>query len=510
MELSALLSGYDGISRWQKGLDRNMDVRSAVADSRAVETGDVFVALQGEYHDGHQYIQQAIQRGAAALILENEERCGKDEPWILVKNSRELYGVMEQNLAGKPSLKMNVIGVTGTNGKTTVVHMLAAILEAAGKKTGLIGTIYNRVGERSLETELTTPGSAELADLFRRMAEEKTEYVVMEVSSHALAQSRTAGIEFDLAIFTNLSQDHLDYHRNMNEYLSAKAKLFSGLNPQGEKKRKKAAILNQDDGSSAYIADYCRVPAITYGLGELCHVRAKDIELSDYGARYTLLYGGETHEIRLSLHGRFNVYNSLAAIAAALIEGIEIRVIERALENMAPVAGRFQQVDSSGAGLPFQVYVDYSHTPDSLEKCIQTARELCKGRIISVFGAGGHRDVEKRPVMGETAARLSDIAIVTSDNPRDEAPESIIHDILKGMQGPTARAEVMTEPDRRKAIGLALTVAQRGDMVLICGKGHEDYQIIGRTRYPFDDYAEARAAMTNLTDQRGSELCPNT
>ena len=320
----------------------------------------------------------------------------------------------------------------------------------------------------------------------------------MEVSSHALDQARTAGIEFDLAIFTNLSQDHLDYHQSLSAYFQAKSKLFSGLEPRGGKNRKKAAVINVDDAAGAKLTDYCRVPVITYGLGGLCHLRAEQIELSPAGIRYRLLYGAETCDISMILHGRFNVYNSLAAIAAALVEGIDIELIAQALGKMEPVAGRFQQVTDPGNALPFQVFVDYSHTPDSLEKCISTARELCSGRIISVFGAGGHRDAAKRPVMGETAARLSDLAIVTSDNPRDEEPMHIIRDVLKGMGGPSAKAEVVTEPDRGKAIALAISRALPGDMILICGKGHEDYQIIGTTKHPFDDYVEAQKYMKGL------------
>ena len=506
MKLNELIAG-ENIYRWQKDVEWDKEIRSVMADSRKVETGDVFIALKGEYHDGHHYTAQALQRGACALILENEAYCLEGEPWILVKDTHELFGIMEQNLAGRPSLRMNVIGVTGTNGKTTVTHMLAGILEEAGMKVGLLGTIGNRIGGRMLGTELTTQGSAELAELFRQMAEEETDYAIMEVSSHALALSRTAGIEFDMAVFTNLTQDHLDFHQNMGEYLNAKSKLFSGLKPQGEKDRKKAAIINLDDQAGATLADYCRVPVITYGLGSLCHLRAEDVALSPAGIGYRLVYGSETYEIKLRLHGRFNVYNSMAAIAAALVEGVSMPVISRALYRMPPVPGRFQQVADPGEKLPFQIFVDYSHTPDSLENCISTAREICRGRVISVFGAGGHRDAAKRPLMGEIAARLSDVAIVTSDNPRDEEPMAIIGDILKGMGGLTAKASVMTEPERGKAIALAVSLAQPGDMVLICGKGHEDYQIIGDTKYPFDDYEEAQKSMDAIANRGGQDIC---
>ena len=495
MNLSELTSGCEGICRWQKDVNWEKDVSSIAADSRKVVAGSVFVAFKGEYFDGHAFIDQALQQGACAIILEDRAYCKEDEPWILVKDSRAIYGAMQQSWSGSPSLHMNVVGVTGTNGKTTVTHMLACILEEAGKKTGLLGTIYNKVGERILPADLTTPGSEELAVLLRQMVQEQTDYVVMEVSSHALDQSRTAGIEFDLAIFTNLSQDHLDYHHSIDEYRSAKAKLFSGLKPKGEKNRKKAAIINFDDKAGPIMAEFCRVPVITYGFGELSSLRADQVELSTAGIRYTLTYGSERHEIALKLHGRFNVYNSLAAIAAALVEGIEIQVIRRALEKMEPVAGRFQQVSADGSRPPFDVFVDYSHTPDGLLHCLTTAKELCAGRIISVFGAGGHRDKTKRPMMGEVAARLSDITVVTSDNPRDEEPMDIINDILKGMDGATAKAKILTEPDRGKAIEIAMNAALPGDIVLICGKGHEDYQIIGQEKLPFDDYQFAQNMM---------------
>ena len=506
MKLEALTDGDTGICRWQKDVKWDGEVRTVQADSRLVEAGDVFVAIKGELNDGHLFIAQAIQRGASALILEDEAYCRDGEPWILVKDSRAAYGVMAQNRAGRPSLRMRVIGVTGTNGKTTVTHMLAGILEKAGKKTGLIGTIYNRIGERRLDTALTTPDSAGLAELFGEMAGESVGYVVMEVSSHALAQSRTAGIEFDLAIFTNLSQDHLDYHHTMGEYLGEKAKLFSGLKAEGQKKRGKAAVINMDDDAGAALIDYCSVPVITYGLGELNHLRAEEISLSGDGIRYRLVYGTETHDIQMKLHGRFNVYNSLAAIAAALVEGIDIRLIREALRDMAPAPGRFQQVNLSDGELPFRVFVDYSHTPDSLEKCLTTARELCGGRVVCVFGAGGHRDTGKRPLMGEVAARLSDVAIVTSDNPRDEDPLDIIRDIHKGMGGPSAKAEVWTEPDRAKAIALAIKHAQPEDMVLICGKGHERYQIVGQAKLPFDDAEQAQSMMRETMEKK--KPCP--
>ncbi|MDR1194319.1 MAG: UDP-N-acetylmuramoyl-L-alanyl-D-glutamate--2,6-diaminopimelate ligase [Peptococcaceae bacterium] len=494
MKLKEAVNSVDGVIRWRKNLAWEAEIGRVTADSRQVGADDVFIAARGEKHDGHHYIEQALTLGAKAVILEDESHCRPAVPWILVKNSRRALGQIMHVLAGRPSLGLNVIGVTGTNGKTTVTHMIAAILAAARQKVGLLGTIHNRIGDRESGAGLTTADSPELAALFQRMVAENMDYAVMEVSSHALAQSRVAGIVFDLAVFTNLSQDHLDFHHTMEEYLSEKAKLFAELRGQGEKNRKKAAILNLDDPASDYLADYCQVPVITYGLSPLSHVRAEGVSLSPAGLDFSLVFNGQRFPIHSRLQGRFNVYNSLAAIAAALVEGVPMPVIQAALAAMPPVPGRFQRVESERP-LPFAVFVDYSHTPDSLENCLATGRELCQGRVIAIFGAGGHRDRGKRPLMGEAAARLADICIITSDNPRDEEPLSIIRDVQAGMGGPTGRAKILTEPDRREAIGLGIALAREGDVVLICGKGHENYQIVGEEKLPFDDYTEALAAI---------------
>lgn len=496
MKLSELMAGVDGVICQQNGLECGKEISIVTSDSRKVEPGALFICFEGEKADGHRFIDDALKKGAAAVVIQREEFRRASAPWILVRDSRRAAGQIFQNSQGRPSLAMGMIGVTGTNGKTTVTNMITAILEENQKKVGLLGTVENRVGEKRLPQRLTTPDSPELAGLMREIADAGADYTVMEVSSHALAQGRVEGVEFDLAVFTNLSQDHLDYHGTMAEYLNQKAKLFSELSPHGAKKRKKAAILNFDDPSSMFLADHCRVPVITYGLDPLCHVRAEHLRLGPQGSRFDLVYGERSYPVALKLHGRFNVYNALAAAAAALVEGVPFPVIQRALGALEPVPGRFQQVEA-GKECPYYVYVDYSHTPDSLLKCVSTARELCSGRVITVFGAGGHRDKGKRPLMGSAAARLSDICVVTSDNPREEEPEAIIEDILAGMSGPRLRARVYKEPDRHKAIIQAIGMAQPGDIVLICGKGHEDYQIIGGETLPFNDYAEAKKAMEN-------------
>lgn len=496
MKLSELMAGVDGVIRQQIGLECGKEISLVTSDSRKVIPGALFLCFEGEHSDGHRFIGDALEKGAAAVVLQKEECCLAEVPWILVRNSRQAAGQIFQNSQGRPSLAMGMIGVTGTNGKTTVTNMIASILEENQKKTGLLGTVENRVGSLRLPQKLTTPDSPELAALLRQIADQGADYTVMEVSSHALAQGRVAGVEFDLAVFTNLTQDHLDYHGTMADYLNQKAKLFSSLSPQGAKKRKKAAILNFDDPSSMFLADHCRVPVITYGLNPLSHVRAENLRLAAQGTQFELICAERSYPVKMKLHGRFNVYNALASTAAALVEGVPIGVIQRALAGLRPVPGRFQQVEPDKE-LPFHVFVDYSHTPDSLVNCITTAREICRGRVITVFGAGGHRDKSKRPLMGNAAARLSDCCIVTSDNPRDEEPQAIIEEILTGMAGPQIRARVYKEPDRHKAIIQAIGMAQPGDTVLICGKGHENYQIIGGETLHFDDYEEAKQAMEN-------------
>lgn len=488
MLLEALARYTTDIISWQQGLDWQQEILGITSDSRQVKKGYLFVALKGEKSDGHDYIKQALQQGACAVVIEDPACRKEDEPWILARQSRKALGEMLQGFLGSPSLRMRVIGVTGTNGKTTVTNMIAHILEEGQKKVGLMGTIHNRIGSKILPGSLTTPDCLELGALFAEMAAAPMDYAVMEVSSHALAQNRVAGVEFDLGVFTNLTQDHLDFHGSMEEYLAQKSRLFSGLDPLGKKGDQKMAILNRDDPSCDYLSDRCRVPFITYGLDKRSMVRAENVQLSDQGIQYDLKYINKMAAIRMKLHGQFNIYNSLAAIAVTLVEGIPIETIQRALESMEAVPGRFQRVESEA---PYSVFVDYSHTPDSLKNCILTAREFCRGRIITVFGAGGHRDRAKRPLMGEIAARLSDVCIVTSDNPRDEEPEDIIEDIMKGIKGETAKTALYKETDRRKAIRLAIDLAGPGDVVLICGKGHEDYQIIGDQKYHFDDREEA-------------------
>jgi UDP-N-acetylmuramoyl-L-alanyl-D-glutamate--2,6-diaminopimelate ligase len=342
---------------------------------------------------------------------------------------------------------------------------------------------------------MTTPDPADLALLLKTMRDRGADYCVMEVSSHALSQYRVQGVEFDIAIFTNLTQDHLDYHGNMEAYLAAKGKLFADMNPQGAKKRPKCAILNMDDAAWQYLADLCRVPVITYGMRPECDVRAEEVQSDMNGLQYNLIYAHRVYPVKMRLHGRFNVYNALAAVAAGLTENIPIEVILKALAEAPGAPGRLERVESDQA---FTVFVDYAHTPDGLEKCVRAVKEFCAGRVITVFGCGGGRDRGKRPMMGECAARLSDLCVITSDNPRQEEPMDIIREILAGISNEGWMEHCVVEPDRKQAIHKAIHMAEPGDAVLICGKGHEKVQIVGDARIAFDDYMVARQCLTEI------------
>jgi len=368
-------------------------------------------------------------------------------------------------------------------------------------KTGLIGTIHNRIGDRLLPVEHTTPESTDLQKLLAEMVAEGVEAVAMEVSSHALALHRVDQCEYDIAVFTNLTQDHLDFHRDMDDYLGAKLLLFSGLGRDSHKNYPKRAVVNADDPAADRVKAACAVPVITYGIHRPADVMARDVQVTARGVSYTAVVNGEQVHLNLKLTARFNVYNSLAALAAGLACDIPLRTIKRALEEAPCVPGRFELVDR---GQDFAVVVDYAHTPDGLENVLSTAREIAAGRVITVFGCGGDRDRTKRPRMGEIAARLSDLAVVTSDNPRTEDPLRIIEDILPGVRG-VPGAEYVVIPDRREAIGRAIRGAGPGDVVVIAGKGHEDYQIVGQRRLHFDDREEAAAVLENMATGEGAK-----
>ncbi|MBF7083248.1 UDP-N-acetylmuramoyl-L-alanyl-D-glutamate--2,6-diaminopimelate ligase [Desulfallas sp. Bu1-1] len=487
--LSNLLAGLPLVD---VALVSDQQVLGIAYDSRQVEPGFLFVAIKGFKTDGHLYVRDAVERGAVAVALQQDVPVPEGVSRVLAEDTRRLLPLLSARFYDYPARKMKLVGVTGTNGKTTTTNLVEAVYREHGFKTGLVGTIHNRIGDRVLPVERTTPESTDLQRLLAGMAGEKVQVVTMEVSSHALVLHRVDECEFDTAIFTNITQDHLDFHGDMEEYLRAKSLLFAGLGRDAHKPGAKHVVVNIDDRAAQAIIEACRVPVITYGVERPAGVTARDVRVTAGGVSFTaVVRDGESIDLRLRLTGKFNVYNALAAVAAGVADGIPLPVIKRALEGVPGVPGRFELVDR---GQDFAVVVDYAHTPDGLENVLVTAREITSGRLITVFGCGGDRDRTKRPVMGELAARMSDLAVVTSDNPRTEDPMGIIEDILRGVQK-VAGANYLVVPDRREAIRRAIQSAKTGDVVLIAGKGHEDYQIIGTRKYHFDDREEAEAAL---------------
>lgn len=474
------------------GGDPDLLIEGITYDSRQVKPGFLFVAIKGFKADGHDYIAQAIKKGAAAIMAEREVALPPGTAWVLVPDSRRAMALLSTCFYGNPSSRMKMIGVTGTNGKTTTANLVAAVLKAAGKKTGLIGTIHNKIGHKILPVKHTTPEAPDLQKLLGEMATEGVDVCVMEVSSHALALHRVDGCEFDVAVFTNITQDHLDFHGDMEEYMEAKLKLFSGLGVHGVKKEEKYAVINADDSHAAQMSKVCKGNICTYGLTAGADVWAENAKISASGASFTVKGKWSSCALNLRMTGMFNVYNALAAFTASAVAGVPIETIKDALENVRGVPGRFEMVDS---GQEFSVIVDYAHTPDGLENTLKTARQITQGRLITVFGCGGDRDRAKRPMMGEIAARYSDFAVLTSDNPRTEDPLAIIEEVEAGVRHFAGKGSYAVEPDRRMAIRLAVSAARRGDVVVIAGKGHEDYQIIGMRKFPFDDRLEAAAAL---------------
>lgn len=488
MILRELLEAVEVLSM---GGDLNVAITGITYDSRQVQPGFLFVAVKGFKSDGHDYIQESLALGAAAVVVERREALLPGVSWAVVPDTRRALALLSARFFGNPSAGLKMIGVTGTNGKTTTTNLIASILNYAGLKVGLIGTIHNKIGDRILPVKNTTPESTDLQALLKEMAAEGVEACVMEVSSHALALHRVEGCEFDLAVFTNLSQDHLDFHRDMEEYRDVKKKLFSSLAQPGVKTQK-YAVLNADDPSSVHLIEGAGGTVFTYGIKGEADVMAQDIRVTARGASFIVAGRWGRCRLDLKMTGLFNVYNALAAYTAAAALGVSAVVIKTALEAAVGVPGRFELVD---AGQDFAVVVDYAHTPDGLENILKTAREINGGRLITVFGCGGDRDRTKRPQMGAIAARYSDFAVITSDNPRTEEPLAIIRDIEEGMKSGPAGAKYCVEPDRRQAIQLAIGMAGTGDVVVIAGKGHEDYQIVGSQRFPFDDRLEAAAAL---------------
>lgn len=476
MHLSDLMKSID--YRLLLG-DVNIEISGLHYDSRQVKPGMVFVCIGGLKTDGHFYINNAIENGAAAIIVEKEISVPENISCIKVDNTRGILPVLAANFYGEPSRDLRVVGVTGTNGKTTTTHLIKTILEKAGKKTAIMGTLYAKIDELEKNFKHTTPEAVEIEEFFALSRDKGAEYLVMEVSSHALDLKRVDRIHFNTGIFTNLSQDHLDYHHDMESYKKAKLKLFEMIphNPGN------FSIINGDDSHALDFIQAAGKNSCTYAIRTEAAVTAHNIQLSLKGSSFAVKYDGGEFKVNIELMGLFNVYNALAAIAFGLKEGLPPDIIKSALQEVTGVPGRFEQVPSLHG---FTVAVDYAHTPDGLDNILQAARQLTTGRIITVFGCGGDRDRGKRPVMGEIAARYSDFCVVTTDNPRSEEPEAIIADIIPGLNR-VEESRYAVIMDRREAIRHAIYLAREGDLVVIAGKGHETYQLIKGEVFEFDD-----------------------
>ena len=469
------------------------EIRGVAYDSRKVAPGEIFVAIPGLKQDGRRYVEDALARGATAVVLEGADLLeGRSVARVLVGSARAALARLADAYFGHPSGSLTAIGITGTNGKTTTSYLVDGLLAAQGRRTGLIGTVQYRIGTLSIPAGQTTPEALETQQLLRRMVDEGVTGVAMEVSSHALALSRVEGIDFDVAVFTNLTQDHLDFHVTMDAYRDAKRHLFVLL--AAGHKPTRTAVVNADDASGLAMVADLPLHTLTYGVRGRADVRPTRWSSGAEGIRMNVRTPAGHLDIASPLVGEHNVENLLAATGVGIALGMEPALIARALGSVGSVPGRFERVE---AGQPFLVVVDYAHTPDALERTLETARKLRGpgGRLAVVFGCGGDRDRGKRPLMGGIAARLADRVWVTSDNPRSEPPEAIIADIVAGIPGGIALDRHETIPDRKAAIQRALTWAGAGDVVVIAGKGHETYQIIGSDVLPFDDRAQARAAL---------------
>ncbi len=484
MKLSEVLKGIEEIE--VRG-DLEIDVPSIAYDSRKVENGGMFVAIVGFKMDGHNYIESAIQSGAKIIAMqEGAYDAGMIPEGITVvfsKDTRKFLPMVACNFYGNPTRELKVVGVTGTKGKTTTTYMIKSILEHAGKKVGLIGTIANYVGDKCYESERTSPESLDLQRMFREMVNNKCDVAVMEVSSHSLVLDRVWGIDFDIGVFTNLTQDHLDFHKTFDNYLAAKAKLFTMC---------KEGFVNCDDMYAKKLMDMATCPITTYGIDNNPFVSARDIIITNSYSDFKMPFNKVIQRIKVDIPGRFTVYNALAAICVSIRLGAGVEDVLAGLENVK-VPGRSEVVPTTRN---FTVIVDYAHTPDSLENILKASKVYTKGKIICVFGCGGDRDTAKRPMMGEIAGKLAGYTVITSDNPRSEKPEEIIRQIEEGMKKTNGKYKVIV--DRKKAIEHALRKAEKGDLILIAGKGHETYQEINGEKHHFDDREVVKELVAKL------------
>lgn len=486
MRLTELISAIEVLSF--EG-EADQDIAGIAYHSKSVEPGFIFVAIPGLKTDGHIYIDMAISRGAKVVLVEKWHKVRPGVSQIIVSDARSALARISRVFFGVPTSKLKLIGVTGTNGKTTTAKLIESILQASGVKTGLLGTIEYKIGDRKLPVGRTTPESFDLQNIFNQMLQEKVQVAVMEVSSHAVDLHRTDGCQFDALVFTNLSQDHLDYHGTLEKYFEAKNKLFVEHTGQ-----ECVFIINADDVYGQKIAQTTNPGTIYYGLQDSSQVNARDVILGSNSTHFVLESPRGSREIDLQILGLFNVYNALAAASVGLVLDQPLEVVKKGLEAVENIPGRFEVIE---CGQNFSVVVDYAHTPDGLKKLLSSARAITKGRLITIFGCGGDRDVLKRPLMGEVVGNLSDYSIVTSDNSRSENPDTIIGQIEKGLRGITS--DYILEVDRKKAIYRGIELARENDCVIIAGKGHETYQEFKDKTISFDDRAVAREALEELT-----------
>jgi len=465
--------------------NKNIKINDIKYDSRQIKDGDLFICIQGFKTDGHEYISDVIKKQANAVLIDKElDNYSKKITYIKVNDSRKAMARIAKNFYEDPLEKIELIGVTGTNGKTTTTYLIKDILNRSGYKTGLIGTIEVYDGEKSLNASRTTPESLDIYKYLAKMRDNKVKYAVMEVSSHALALNRVDTMEFKIAIFTNLTQDHLDYHKTMQKYAEEKVKLFKKIKKDG------TAIINNDDEYSSFFKNNTTIEIITYGIEQNCDLKATDLELALYGVSFKL------NNIKYNLHltGQFNIYNSLAAIGTALSLGIDEKTIKKSLESIEGIPGRFETIN---ADQDFTVIIDYAHTPDSMINVLESLKNFKHGDIIIVFGCGGERDKDKRPKMGKIAVKYGDYVVVTTDNPRSEDPEVIIEEINVGITESEYDTDYIIKEDRKDAIIHAINKAQKNDVVIVFGKGHETYQVFADKTIDFNDKEVATSAINN-------------
>ncbi len=468
--------------------DAQMEIGSVCYDSRKAAPGSLFVAISGFTSDGNRFIPMAVEKGAAVVVTAKEP--AQDVPYVLVPSDRLALALISANFFGRPAEAMTTIGITGTNGKTSSTLLLKQVLETClGAKVGLIGTMENLIGDEVIPTERTTPESYELQALFARMRDAGCTHMVMEVSSHALTLERVGGIHYDVAAFTNLTEDHLDFHKTMDAYCDAKAELF---------RRCGHAVINCDDPYAPRMLAAAACPVLTTSIHEQAGLYAEDLELHAEGICFTAVSSRERETVQLPIPGKFTVYNALTVLGIARQLGISLHDAAAALANVRGVKGRVEVVPTPE--MPYSVLIDYAHTPDALENVLRSVRDFCKGRLICVFGCGGDRDPVKRPIMGRIGVELSDIAVVTSDNPRTEKPMAIIEDILQGISPEMGRYVVIE--DRRKAIRYAMDIAEKDDIIVLAGKGHETYQEICGVKHHLDEREEVAAHLRELRNNQ--------